>query len=201
MAAPRATCTDALTGNASHRLLAERFYKPSFMDALAQGGDPLEGQHANTHLPEVVGVARGWEVSGNATLAFITRHFMEVLAARYEYGATGGSNVGEYWRSPGRLGDAIAVSTSPTTHEAEDSNGFHTQESCTQYNVLKLVRHLFSWSPSAALADAYEHKLLNGVLGVQSPHAIGQMVYMTPLGKGVSRKRANWGEGESPRSL
>ena len=88
--------------------------------------------HANTHLPEIVGVARGWELTGNATLAFITRQFAEVLAARYEYGATGGSNVGEHWRSPGQLGDAIATAVDPTSHQAQDSNGFHTQESCTQ---------------------------------------------------------------------
>ena len=61
------------------------------------GRDSLAGEHANTHLPEIVGVARGWELTGNATLQRITRNFMTVLAANYTY-ATGGSNVGEHWR-------------------------------------------------------------------------------------------------------
>ena len=60
-----------------------------------------------------------------------------------------------------------------------DSPGYHTEESCTQYNVLKIVRHLFRWTPSAALGDDYEHKVNNGVLGIQKSGEVGQMVYMT----------------------
>ena len=41
-----------------------------------------------------------------------------------------------------RHGQAIA--TNPGT----DSHGYHTEESCTQYNVLKIVRHLFKWAPT-----------------------------------------------------
>jgi hypothetical protein len=177
--------------------------------------------------PQVIGVARGWEVTGNDTLHYIATHFFDVLSTNYTYGATGGSNVGEHWRYPGTLGDALVTDADPHTHEGVDSNGYHTEESCTQYNVLKLVRHLFMWRPEARLADDYEHKcalttrvpthtlhlwcvprvpltsalvrvacrLTNGVLGIQHPHAVGQMVYMTPLGKGVSRQHANWDEG------
>ena len=64
---------------------------------------------------------------------------------------------------------------------------YHTEESCTQYNVLKVVRHMFQWEPSAQLGDDYEHKLTNGVLGIQQPGEPGAMVYMTPLGNGVTR--------------
>ena len=73
-----------------------------------------------------------------------------------------------------------------------DSDAFHTQESCTQYNALKLNAELFSRSPHAALSEAYERKLLNGVLGIQHPRHPGEMVYMMPLGAGVSKERANW---------
>jgi DUF1680 family protein len=64
-----------------------------------------------------------------------------------------------------------------------------------QYNALKIVRHLFRWNPTGALADDYERKLLNGVLGIQKPLHNGTMVYMSPLGKGVSRPQANWDQG------
>ena len=40
-------------------------------------------------------------------------------------------------------------------------------------------RHLFRWAPSAALGDDYEHKVNNGVLGIQKSGEVGQMVYMT----------------------
>jgi hypothetical protein len=33
------------------------------------------------------------------------------------------------------------------------------------------------------------------VLGIQHPQNFGTMIYMTPLGNGVARPKANWGEG------
>ena len=71
----------AISGEARHRRLAEYFYKAAFMDPLARKVRySLTGQHANTHLPEIIGVARGWELTGNATLADITTFFYEELS-------------------------------------------------------------------------------------------------------------------------
>jgi DUF1680 family protein len=42
-----------------------------------------------------------------------------------------------------------------------------TEETCTQYNVLKVARALFRWTGNASLADFYERALLNGILGTQ----------------------------------
>lgn len=135
----------------------------------------------------MVGVARGWEVTQNATLANITANFHSILGAHYSY-ATGGSNVNEHWSSPDQLGDAVA--TNFNADEApENSNGFHTEETCTQYNALKMLRHLFRWQPAASIADDYEIKLNNGILGVQQPGVVGSMSYMTPLGRGVNRNK------------
>jgi DUF1680 family protein len=53
----------ALTKNESHKLLADRFYKIAFMDPLARSGDPLNGSHANTHLPQASGPTRRRPVS------------------------------------------------------------------------------------------------------------------------------------------
>ena len=204
----------AHTKDENHKVLGDYFYKARFMDLLANGTEyALTGQHANTHLPEIIGVARGWELTGNATLSKITDFFYRILSEHYTCkcttnlpflvmygsmltdcgvitdGVTGGSNEGEHWLYPDQLGTAIA------TTPGSDSAGYHTEESCTQYNVLKVVRHLFKWAPSAALGDDYEHKINNGVIGIQKPSSIGTMVYMTPLGNGVARPKANWGEG------
>ena len=81
---------------------------------------------------------------------------------------------------------------------AVDSDAFHTQESCTQYNALKTNLELFGRSPDGALADAFERKLLNGVLGIQHPSHPGKMVYMLPLGAGVSKEHANWAGWGAP---
>ena len=133
------------------------------MDPLAAKQEfALTGQHANTHLPEIIGVARGWELTGNSTLADITTFFYDILTKHYTYSATGGSNQGEHWLYPDMLGTAIA------THPGGDSAGYHTEESCTQYNVLKVARHLYTWSADSALFDFYERAVLNGILGNQN---------------------------------
>ena len=120
--------------------------------------------------------ARTAEGCGGATVG--------VLEVYFKTGGTG-SNTDSTWSNWKK----------PTGKAAVNSNGFHTEESCTQYNALKVVRHMFQWDPTAALADDYERKLLNGVLGIQKPLHNGTMIYMTPLGKGVSRPQANWDEG------
>ena len=180
----------AITGNPAHKELGDFFYKGAFMDPLAAGKDSLNNAHANTHLPEVVGVARGWEVTQNKTLATIAANFHSILGEHYSY-ATGGSNVNEHWSSPDQLGDSVATNYN-AQGEPQNSNGFHTEETCTQYNTLKMLRHLFRWQPSASIADDYEVKLNNGIMGVQQPGVVGSMSNMTPLGRGVNRNRWDW---------
>ena len=177
----------AITGDAEHKQLGDLFYKALFMDLIAQSYEyALTDQHANTHLPQVVGVARGWETTGNDTLHYISTEFMRILTTHYTYAATGGSSDAEHWLNPDQLGTTLAVTN------GYNSPGFNTEESCSQYNVLKIVRHLFQWAPSARLGDDYEHKVVNGVIGIQKPTVVGAMIYMTPLGNGVSRSHANW---------
>mmetsp|Transcript_16331 Transcript_16331/g.41803 ORF Transcript_16331/g.41803 Transcript_16331/m.41803 type:complete len:696 (-) Transcript_16331:87-2174(-) len=184
----------AVTGESRHAALARRFYKQAFMDPLAGGHDTLAGLHANTHIPQVIGGARGYALEGNATLLAIAQRFAGLLAERYSY-ATGGNNVNEYWLFPSQLGAALETEFDAASGEPLDSPGFHTQESCTTYNTLKLLRELFAWEPSARLADAYERLMVNGLLGTQLPGEPGRMTYMTPLGAGTSRRRANFAEG------
>eukprot|EP01047_Picozoa_sp_COSAG01_P091568 COSAG01_NODE_23140_length_827_cov_0.997253_2_plen_93_part_01 len=72
----------AITHNEQHRQLGEYFYKASFMDPIARSQEyALTDYHANTHLPQIIGVARGWETTGNATLRYITEEFMRILKA------------------------------------------------------------------------------------------------------------------------
>jgi hypothetical protein len=50
--------------------------------------------------------------------------------------------------------------------------------------MLKLTRHLFAWSPSAATMDFYERALTNHILGSQDPKT-GMMIYYCPLKPGA----------------
>jgi len=58
-----------------------------------------------------------------------------------------------------------------------------TTESCNTYNMLKLTRHLFTWSPDEKYADYYEQALYNHILGTQDP-ATGMVSYFMPFKPG-----------------
>jgi DUF1680 family protein len=54
------------------------------------------GSHANTHIPEVIGTARGYELTGNETQQAIALNFFHIVTSNHSW-ATGGSNDGEHW--------------------------------------------------------------------------------------------------------
>ena len=151
----------AITQNASHLATARLFNHFAWSAPLAAGVDDLGGNHANTHIPEVIGNARGYEVTLNTTDRDIALEFFAAVTQNHSW-ATGGSNDGEYWNTaPMRMGNALNA---------------NTEESCTQYNILKVARHL---SASEALADFYEKAIFNGahhhvakLNPMDSPHAL-----------------------------
>ena len=52
-------------------------------------------------------------------------------------------------------------------------DGLETQETCTQYNALKVARAAFLWTGDARFADLSERLILNGILGAQRPAVAG----------------------------
>ena len=91
--------------------------------------------------------------------------------------ATGGSNDYEHWGPPMRLGDQL---------------NSETEESCTQYNILKVARHIFLWTANSSMFDYYERAILNGLIGNQNrlDPKTTSFIYMLPLGPG---SRKPWG--------
>ncbi|KAK3268081.1 hypothetical protein CYMTET_23398 [Cymbomonas tetramitiformis] len=61
------------------------------------------------------------------------------------------------------------------------------QESCTQYNILKIAQQLLRWTGAAEYGDFMERASVNGILGTQRGLLPGEMLYMLPLGAGVSK--------------
>ena len=55
----------AVTGQEQYLHAARLFEQPSFLDPLAERRDELQGLHANTHVPKVIGAARMYEVTGD----------------------------------------------------------------------------------------------------------------------------------------
>lgn len=157
----------SVTGDGDHLALAHAFDKAPFLGPLALRHDNLSRIHANTHIPEIVGAARRYELLGDAPYRTAVEFFWDRVVNARTY-ATGGTSNREFWPDPGKLAETIS-----------DQN----QESCTSYNMLRVTRHLIGWTADPRCADYYERTYFNSILGTQNPET-GMLAYFTPLAPG-----------------
>lgn len=143
-----------MTGNAGYRRMAERFSHKALLEPLAKGRDHLDGLHANTQVPKVVGFQRTYEVSGDSKYHDAAKFFWRTVALTRSF-ATGGHGENEHFFA---MADFAKHVFSPKA-----------SETCCQHNMLKLTRALFAHDPQAAYADYYERTLYNGILASQDP--------------------------------
>jgi len=143
-----------MTGNADYRTLAKRFSHKAILEPLAQGRDYLDGLHANTQIPKVIGFSRVYEVGGDPMYGDAAAFFWRTVAHTRSF-ATGGHGDGEHFF--------------PMADFAKHVFSAKGSETCCQYNMLKLTRSLFLRDPNADYADYYERTLYNGILASQDP--------------------------------
>jgi DUF1680 family protein len=160
----------AVTKNERYLDAAHLFEQPGFLDPLAERRDELRGLHANTHVPKIIGAARMYEVTGDRRYRDIAEYFLaEVLTAR-NY-VIGNTSEDEHWKSPAEHLEGTLVWTNA--------------ECCVAYNLMKLQRHVFSWTGDARWMDEYERALFNCRLGTQNAQGLKQ--YFFPLAAGYWR--------------
>jgi DUF1680 family protein len=158
----------AVTGRGYYLDVAQRFDKKQFFDPLAAHRDELKGLHVNTHIPQVIAAARLYELTGERRYRDIAEYFWDEVVSERSY-CTGGTSNRESWNTdPGKLSTELSTSTT---------------ECCCAYNMMKLTRHVFGWSPDAHLMDYYERTLFNHRLGTINPED-GTMMYYLPLAAG-----------------
>jgi len=140
------------TGDDRWANVGDRFTKKIFFNPLASRRDELRGLHVNTHVPQVIGAARRYELSGDMRFHDVADYFWyEVVSARTY--VTGGTSNGESWQAqPRQLAAELKRSTS-------------TAECCCAYNMMKLTRQLYSWTGDPRYFDYYERALYNHRLG------------------------------------
>jgi DUF1680 family protein len=160
-----------VTGKHEYLALAQRFDKKGFFDPLAVHRDELKGLHVNTHVPQVIAAARLYEITGDQRYWNIADYFWNEVTSERSF-CTGGTSNSELWRS-----DPGVLSTQLSPQTAED---------CCVYNMMKLTRHLFAWSPRAPYMDYYERVLFNHRMGTIDPET-GTTVYYLPHGNGYSK--------------
>jgi DUF1680 family protein len=149
---------------------AHLFEQPSFLDPLAERRDELQGLHANTHVPKIIGAARMYEVTGERRYRDISEYFLgEVLAAR-NY-AIGNTSLDEHWKTP--------------PAKLKGTLGWTNAECCVAYNLMKLERIVFGWTADTRWMDAYERSMFNCRLGTQNADGLKQYFFPSPPAIGV----------------
>lgn len=138
----------AVTGDARHLELMRRYERKDLFDLLETEENPLVNMHANSTVPEIMGAARAYEVTGEERYRRLVERYWEIAVHRSGMFVTGGQTSGEAW-------------TPEQMHGARLSNT--NQEHCLVYNMMRLAEYLFRWSGDAEYADYWERNLYNGI--------------------------------------
>ena len=72
----------AVSGQDRWRELAQRFDRRRIFEPLAAGRDELQGLHVNTTIPQVIGAARGYELTGDRNLHDCADYFWHTVTER-----------------------------------------------------------------------------------------------------------------------
>ncbi len=162
--------THAITGDPRWLRIAEKLRHRAVLDPLTRQRDQLDGLHANTQIPKVIGLARLHELTGDPRHATAARFFHDRVTHHHSY-VIGGNSEREHFGPPDKLAGRLSTATC---------------EACNSYNMLKLTRHLYGWEPDGALFDYYERVQLNHMLAHQRPDT-GRFAYFMPLETGAKR--------------
>ena len=158
------------TQNPKHLELMQRYEHKKLFNRLLAGEDILTNQHANTTIPEVHGICRAWELTGEQRYLDIMTAYWNCAVEERGTFVTGGQNLGEIWSPKKKM---------------RSRTGHKSQEHCTVYNMIRLADYLYRASGDVKYQDYIEENLYNGTLaqcfwsgygddyGHHSSHSIG----------------------------
>ncbi len=141
--------------------LATRFSHRKLLDPLSRGVDPLDGLHANTQIPKVIGFSRIRQLGGPRPYGDAAAFFWSTVVRTRTF-ATGGHGDGEHFF--------------PRDEFAKHLGSAKTMETCCTHNMLRLTRSLYMQDPQSSYFNYFERALFNGILGSQDPVS-GMMTY------------------------
>ncbi len=130
---------------------AERLIHQSIVKPLYKKADKLQGYHANTQIPKIIGLAKLYDLTGKNEYREAAEFFFRTITERRSY-AIGGNSIGEHFGP-----------------ELQETLGKDTCETCNTYNMLELAEYIFKWNKDVKTADYYETALYNHILASQDP--------------------------------
>lgn len=161
-----------ITGDEKYKTLLTRYYRGRLFDPLLEGKDVLTNMHANTTIPEIMGCARAYEVTGEEKWLEITKAYWKCAVTDRGYFVTGGQTQGEIWtpkmKMKARLGDK-------------------NQEHCTVYNMIRLAEFLFRQTGDPAYMHYIEYNVQNGIFAQTYGPNGGLLTYFLPMKAGSKK--------------
>ncbi|WP_207428019.1 glycoside hydrolase family 127 protein [Pedobacter sp. SYSU D00535] len=153
-----------ITGDKRYLELAKKFSHQTILNPLAENKDSLNGLHANTQIPKVIGFARIAAQTGDKSYGQAASFFWNTVVNNRTV-AFGGNSVREHFNPPNNFSSMLESREGP--------------ETCNSYNMLKLSKQLFLENPDSKYFDYYERTVYNHILSSQHPE--GGFVYFTPI--------------------
>ena len=159
-----------MTGDKKYLDLAYAFTQKQVLDPLEHEKDILNGMHANTQIPKVIGYETIAALDQNKDYHNAATYFWENVVNNRTV-SIGGNSVREHFHPADDFSSMI--------------NSVQGPETCNTYNMLKLSEKLFLANPEEKYIDFYEQGLYNHILSSQHPE--GGFVYFTPMRPGHYR--------------
>ena len=153
----------AITSKEKYLALSWRFNHISVLAPLAGGVDDLDGLHANTQIPPVLGLYRQYEVTGVEAARRGGEFFWETVTQNRSY-VIGGDSDKERFYPKGQMAKNLSVATA---------------ETCNSYNMAKLTDRLFAREPREHLAAYSERVLWNDILASIDKTTPGMTYYLS----------------------
>jgi Uncharacterized protein conserved in bacteria len=154
-----------ISGDKKYLKLAQQFSHQAILEPLLNERDELDGLHANTQIPKVVGYQRLAEVADFQTWEDAAAYFWDQVVNNRTV-AIGGNSVREHFHPSNNFESMISDIEGP--------------ETCNTYNMLKLTKSLYRGNPQAKYVEYYERAIYNHILSSQHPQT-GGLVYFTPM--------------------
>ncbi len=157
------------TKSDKHLQAAHSFDEMDLFESLYNGQDVLNGLHANTTIPKILGALNRYITVGESEEYYlqVAENFWEIVVNNHTY-ITGGNSEWEHFGEAGIL-------------DAERTNC--NCETCNTYNMLKLTRELFKITGNCKYSDYYENTFINAILSSQNP-TTGMTTYFQPMATG-----------------
>lgn len=158
-----------VTKDVKHAEAAHAFDEETLFEPIHAGKDILNGKHANTTIPKVLGGLGRYIALDDKEEFYLemAEKFWEMVINNHSY-LTGGNSEWEHFG------------------ESEILDGERTNcncETCNTYNMLKLSRELFKITKNKKYADFYENTFMNAIMSSQNPET-GMTMYFQPMATG-----------------